>query len=223
MDLTGISVLYFVCVAFGFVFALVTAVFGELGGHVHIGHIGHIGHVGSDIGGHSGEVGVGHDADAGVTHAGGVAHHPGGAVVGVGDEQQFPQSSVFNTLTILVFIAFFGLAGLFSTWVLKASPVVSLAFALPVALFAALGEFVLYVKVFIKAQGSSEATMNDILGCEAEVITSIPAERVGEIAYVIKGSRYNGPAVSADKEDLTRGTKVQVVNTRAGKWVVRAV
>jgi membrane-bound ClpP family serine protease len=82
-------------------------------------------------------------------------------------------------------------------------------------------QFLLYVNVFIKAQGSSEATMSEILGCEAEVITTIPEGRVGEIAYVIKGSRYNAPASSADGEEILRGTRVYVVNLKANTFVVR--
>jgi membrane protein implicated in regulation of membrane protease activity len=204
MELSGISVLYFVCTAFGFLLALVTVIFGELGGHlgdhgVDIGHEADIGAEGADIG-----------HDAGV----------GGVASGAHD---MPQASYLNTLTILVFITFFGLAGLMATWVLHLPPLASLAFALPVGLIAAVGEFVLYVKVFIKAQGSSEATMQETLGCEAEVITTIPAEHVGEIAYVIKGTRYNAPATSADREELPRGTRVRVVNTQGGILVVRAL
>jgi membrane protein implicated in regulation of membrane protease activity len=217
MELTGISIFYFVCVAFGFLFALVTVVFGELGAH--------IGDHGVEVGHPGAEVGVGHDADVG--HDVGAGHDVGpghGDVIGISAEaQHMPQASVLNTLTVLVFIAFFGLAGLFAVWVLRLPPVPSLAFALPVGLIASAAEFVLYVKVFVKAQGSSEATMQEILGCEAEVITSIPAEHTGEVAYVIKGSRYNSPATSEEKEDLPSGTRVRVVNTQGGVLVVRAI
>jgi membrane protein implicated in regulation of membrane protease activity len=216
MELTGISIFYFVCVAFGFLFALVTVVFGELGAHVG-DHGVDVGHPEAGIGAEA--VDLGHDADIG--HDADVGH---GSVLGVSAEaQHMPQASYLNSLTVLVFIAFFGLAGLFAVWVLHLPPLMSLAFALPVALISAAAEFALYVKVFIRAQGSSEATMQETLGCEAEVITSIPAEHVGEIAYVIKGTRYNAPATSADKEDLSRGTRVRVVNTQGGVLVVRAI
>lgn len=210
MQLTGISVFYFVCVAFGFLFALITVIFGELGAHLgdHGVEVGHPG---------AGDVG-GHELEAG--HAGEVSHAEAGDA---GGGHGMPQASVLNTLTILVFVAFFGLAGLFATWVLKWDALPSLGFALPVGLMSAAAEFVLYVKIFIKAQGSSEATMQEILGCEAEVITGIPADRVGEIAYVIKGTRYNAPATSEEKEDLPRGTRVRVVNTRGGVMVVKSI
>jgi membrane protein implicated in regulation of membrane protease activity len=212
MELNGISILYFVCVGFGFVFALVTVIFGELGAHLgdHSLEVGHA---------EAGDVGIGPGTDVG--HDVGVGH---GEAIGVPAEaQQMPQASYLNTLTILVFIAFFGLAGLFAVWVLHLGTLASLAFALPVGLISAAGEFLLYVKVFIKAQGSSEATMQETLGCEAEVITTIPAEHTGEIAYVIKGTRYNAPATSADREELPRGTRVRIVNTQGGVLVVRAI
>lgn len=215
MELTGISIFYFVCTAFGFLFALVTVVFGELG--THFGDHGvEVGHGSVEVDHPGADVGVGHDADVG-------GGHEAGGVDISSEAQHMPQASYLNTLTILVFITFFGLAGLLATWVLHMPPLMSLAFALPVGLIAAAGEFVLYVNVFIKAQGSSEATMQETLGCEAEVITTIPAEHMGEIAYIIKGTRYNAPAKSADNEELPRGTKVRIVNTQGGVLVVRAL
>lgn len=202
MELTGISIFYFICVAFGFLFALITVIFGELGAHV---------------GGH--EIELGHPGAEGID----AGHDLGGAADVSAPGHEMPGASVLNTLTVLVFIAFFGLAGLFAVWVMHLPPLASFAFALPVGLISAAAEFVLYVKIFVKAQGSSEATMQEILGCEAEVITSIPAGHMGEIAYVIKGSRYNAPATSADKEELPRGTRVRVVNTQGGVMVVRAI
>ena len=202
---SGIALLYFGCLLFGFIFALIGAIFGEFGGHADVDAGGHE----IDFGGHDvdfgGDVDVSHEFAADVH--GGLDHDLG--------------ASALNTITISTFIGFFGLSGLFAVWALKLGTAASLAFALPTAVVIAAAQFYLYVKIFVKAQGSSEATLADTLGCEAEVITPIPNNRVGEIAYVIKGSRYTAPAASADDEDIPRGTRVHVVNIRGTTFVVR--
>lgn len=201
---TGIAIFYFACLAFGFVFALIGAVFGELGGHFHIG-----------IGAH--HVDFGHGVNS--SHGFDSAEH--GADVGGADANHMPGASVLNTITVSTFVGFFGISGLVAVWVLHLGPISSVAFALPLSVLIAAGQFLLYVKVFVHAQSSSEATLSEILGCEAVVIAGIPAERVGQISYAIKGSRYTAPASSADHEDIARGSRVRVVNIKGATFVVR--
>lgn len=204
MEWSGIAVFYFGCLSLGFLFALVGAFFGEFLGRGDV-----------DAGGH--EIDIGHDVDAGgVGHEMDLGHDAAAAHAG-----EAGSASILNSITISTFVAFFGLAGLVAVWGFGLGGVPSLAFALPVAMITAAAQFYLYVKLLVKAQASSEATMFDILGCQAEVITAIPADRVGEIAYVIKGTRYSAPAASADNEDIPRGTRVQVVNIRGATLVVR--
>lgn len=218
MVLTGIAIFYFICFGVGFLFALIGAVFGEISGHAEIG-AGHdidLDHGGVEIGEHSLE--LGHDVD--------ISHdiEPGGHALDVSsDTGDMPSANMLNSITISVFVSFFGLAGLFATYVLKLETLLSLVFAFPLAIIIAAAQFYLYVRVFVQSQASSEATMSDVLGCEAEVITSIPGDRVGEIAYVIKGARYTSAAVSSDGTDLPRGSRVQVVNIRGATLVVRII
>lgn len=209
IEFSGIAIFYLCCLGIGFILALIGAIFGEIAGHgVDFGH-GDIA-----VGGH--EIGVGHAPE--VSHAGEFTGHE----VGIGpDGGDMPGASFFNTITIATLIAFFGLTGLLATWLLRLPVLFSIAFSLPVSILIAVGQFLLYVKLFIKAQASSEATLSDILGCEAEVATSIPAGGVGEIAYVIKGSRYTAPASSSDGQPITRGTRVHVVNIRTNTLIVR--
>ena len=192
---SGMSLFYFACSVLGFLFALMGAMFGELAAG---------GDVDADVGGDGFD--FDHDID-----------------VGVGDVGEMPGAAIFNTITVSTFVGFFGLSGLFAIWVLNMSPLPSLALSLPTAVLIAAAQFILYLKIFVHAQGSSEATMAETLGCEAEVITPIPADRVGEIAYVIKGTRYTAPAASADKEDIPKGARVQVVNIRGTTFVVRSL
>lgn len=210
---TGLAFFYFACLLFGFLFALIGALFGEVFGHGGLEMGGHE----IDLGGGGHEVDFGgHEVDFG--HAGGVEGH----VIGVeGGGHEMPGASVFNTITISTFIGFFGIGGLIAVWGFGQGALGSLAIAVPSAAIMAALEFLLYVKVFVKAQASSEATLSEILGCEAEVTASIPGERVGQIAYVIKGSRYTAHAASADGEDIPRGTRVRVVNIRGNTLMVR--
>ena len=205
---SGLALFYFACLLFGFLFALIGAVFGEFGhGGVEGGHE-------VDVGGGGHEVDFGHAAG----HEAGV----GGHVIGVeGGGHAMPGTSVFNTITISTFTGFFGIGGLIAVWGFGQSALGSLAIALPAAALMAALEFLLYVKVFVKAQASSEATLAEILGCEAEVTAGIPSDRVGQIVYVIKGSRYTAHAGSADGEDIPRGARVRVVNIRGNTLMVR--
>ncbi|MEN6356243.1 MAG: NfeD family protein [Armatimonadota bacterium] len=211
IEWTPIALVYLGCLVFGFTLALVTAILGELIGHADVGAPGH-------------DIDMGHDVDmvhvGNLGHVGDVGDH-GDIVAAHTHTGDASGASVFNTLTIMTFIASFGLSGLFALWVLRMHPVLSLAFATPMGVLLAAAQFLLYVNIFIKAQASSEATMSEILGCEAEVITTIPSGHVGEIAYNIKGTRYNAPATSTDGDEIARGTKVYVVNIKANTFVVR--
>ena len=205
MEWSIIAIFYFACLSFGFLFAFLGAVFGEIFGHAETevgGHEVDLGHADADVAGH--EVDLSHDVDVG--HAG-----------------DMPGAHFFNMITVATFSGFLGLIGLVLVWGLGMAALPSLAVSVPLALLVAAAQFVLYVRIFIRAQGTSEATLSETLGCKADVITTIPGDRVGEIAYVIKGSRYTAPAASADGADLPRGARVQIVNMKGSIFIVRPV
>lgn len=204
---SGIAVFYLICTSLGFLFALIGAIFGELGSHMHF-------HVGGDHVNIGGAVNSADGFDS--------ADH-GGAEAGAVGQGDMPGASVFNTITVSTFIGFFGISGLIGVWIIRLSDALSLIFALPISLLLAAVEFALYLKIFIHAQASSEATLYEVLGCEATVIASIPGDRIGQISYSVKGSRFTAPATSADGEDIPRGSKVRVVNAKGAVLVVRLV
>jgi membrane protein implicated in regulation of membrane protease activity len=215
MEWSAIAIFYFACFAFGFIFALLGAIFGELSGAFHVdvgGHHIEFGH-GVEHGGFSHGIEAGHDVGAG-------SHEIAG---GVEAGHAMPGANILNTITIATFLSFFGLTGLLSVWVFRMPAPLSLVFALPMSMLVAAAQFFLWVKVFVKAQASSEATLSDILGCEAEVAAGIPAERVGQINYAIRGSRFTAPAVSSDGTEIPRGARVVIVNVRGNTLVVRPV
>ena len=195
---TALALFYFACMIVGFVVALVGALAGEFGGHISAGEHGvEIGHAEAE----THDFSAGHDADIGAGH-------------------DMPTTSVMNTITMATFLGFFGIAGLIGVWGFGLGPVRSLAFALPTAIIMAAAEFLMYVKYFVNSQASSEATVEDTQGHEAEVITTIPEGKVGEIAYVIKGARYTAPAVSESGDAIEHGQKVIIVGSRHNYTVV---
>lgn len=203
MEWTGIAIFYFICLFSGFLFALIGAVFGEIGGHFHV-----------DVGGHN--VDLGHSVSS--SHGFESGEHGGDFASG---SDHMPGASFLNTITLATLIGCFGLFGLIAVWVFHMGALTSLAFSMPASLVAAIAQFAVYVKLFINAQASSEATVSDVLGCRAEVIATIPADSVGQITYVIKGSRFTAPAASADGVSIKRGTSVLVVNVKGSTLVVR--
>ena len=199
---TGIAIFYFGCMLFGFLFALMGAIGGSFGGHGGLaGHGGEIGHAPGgehDLAGH-GAVEHGFDSSG---------------------PENMPGASVFNAITVSTFAGFLGVTGLISVWGFHMSPLASLAFSLPTAAVIAVGQFLLYVKLLVNAQGSSEATDLDLIGHDAEVITSIPKDGVGEIAYVIRGTRYSAPARSEDGAPIDHGCQVVVLTVHKTHVVV---
>ena len=89
------------------------------------------------------------------------------------------------------------LAGL--AWSLRRSrprrrPFVSAPLAVVSGLLIAAAVFRLFNSIFHKTQSSSESHVLGLIGQTANVITPIPENGVGEIAYVDQGSRYSSPA-----------------------------
>jgi membrane protein implicated in regulation of membrane protease activity len=56
--------------------------------------------------------------------------------------------------------------------------------------------FYIFSKLFQATESSSEARVTELVGLEAEVITPIPPEGMGEITYVTRGTRFTAPARS---------------------------
>ena len=61
------------------------------------------------------------------------------------------------------------------------------------ALVIAAGVVWVFGTVFHQVDSSSESRVGKLVGMTATVITPIPANGVGEIAYVQAGSRYSAP------------------------------
>jgi RNA polymerase sigma factor (sigma-70 family) len=181
--------IYAVCFGVGLVFALLSAVFGHVGG----GH----GELSHDAGAH------GH-AEAGS----GVHDMPGFAPVG--------------PTTIATFVTAFGGIGMVLVRIGVAQrftgPIAS-AGALVIAAAVGWG----FSVVFRRTQSSSEGHVALLVGQDATVITPIPIDGVGEIAYVQSGSRYSAPARSESGAAVVSGATVRIVRVVGSQFYVNTI
>ncbi len=150
------------------------------------------------LGGHAGDAGMDVSADA----AGG-----GDAPDATSDGVHF---SPLSPVVIAMFVTAFGATGMICLKVFKFSWVASLVVAVILGVAAAAVTFYIFVVLFSKTQGSSESQIAKMLGGQAEVITPIPAQGVGEIAYVSKGARYTAPARSVDQKEIKAHAIVRI-------------
>jgi len=132
-----------------------------------------------------------------------------------------PGLSPFSPTTIASFLTAFGAFGLiFSRIEATKSPWVSAPLSVVGALLVAAGVVTLFGWVFHKTQSSSESIVASLVGTSATVITPIPANGVGEIAYVQSGTRYSAPARDERGAPVTNGQTVKIVRIVGSQFYV---
>jgi membrane-bound ClpP family serine protease len=160
--------------------------------------------LGHMFGGHdAGGVGTGGHAEAGYDHSG------------------VPGVSFFSPTVIACFITAFGACGLIlshiegtqSVWI--SAPISAVAGALM-----ALVAFLIFNWMFRQTQSSSESRVASLVGQVASIITPIPANGVGEIAYVQGGTRYTAPARTEDGAPVTAGRPVRITRVVGTQYFV---
>jgi membrane-bound ClpP family serine protease len=156
-------------------------------------------------------LGGGHD-----THVGSGGH----AEVGM-SSHDMPGMSAFSPTIIASFVTAFGGLGL----IFHEIPATSSAWAS--ALLAAVGAFVIaYTLLFLlrlmfrSTQGSSESKTAEVIGMVGHVITPIPEQGVGEIAYVQGGSRYTAPAREEKGMAVANGQAVKITRIIGSQFYV---
>ena len=204
--ITLLFIAYLVCFLLGLGYWVIAGVFGAFGG---IGHDipGH--DIGADVS-HGGEVnlGGGHDVVAGhdATAADVGGHAPG-------DISTEPAVSPFSPQILSVVLMAFGATGIICHEVFNMEAT-SLLPSGAAGIIMGVAVFLLFYLVIRKIQGSSSPSMRESIGLEAEAITPIPHDAVGEIAYVLRGSRFTARAVSLTGGVIGNHVVVQIV-----KWV----
>ena len=172
---------YLLCFFIGFFYAIVSGILSGVFGGADV-----------DIG----DV----DVDAGDIDAGGADIDSGGLHL-----------SPLSPVTIAMFTSSFGALGAILT---KFSPQLGIPVTLGIAIVSGIviagATMYFFYRLFRSTQESSEARVSDIIGLDAEVITAIPAEGFGEIAYIARGTRFNSTARSIDGKDVPRNATVKI-------------
>src|ERR1043166_2866841 len=154
-------------------------------------------------GDHGGDVGTGGHAEAGYDHTG------------------LPGISFFSPTVLACFITAFGACGLILTniestrsmWI--SAPISAIAGG-TMAFFA----FLLFNWMFQKTQSSSESRVGSLAGISASIVTPIPQDGVGEIAYVQGGTRYTAPARTETGAPVPAGKPVRITRIVGTQYFV---
>lgn len=118
-----------------------------------------------------------------------------------------------SPMMVAFFLVCFGLVGLLtSEWQYQ----LGTKSLIPAIGFAAVTSYLLRKGVgviFSGATGGNEPRPGEEVGLEAEVISAIPDDGPGTIAYVVRGMRYTRAARSATKEGFRSGEKVVITRS----------
>lgn len=146
------------------------------------------------FGGHDGgDVGTGGHAEAGFDHSG------------------MPGISFFSPTVLAAFVTSFGACGLILSKIKATESVwVSAPLSAVIGMLIATAAFFLFNKMFQATQSSSESRVGSLVGQTASIITPIPENGVGEIAYVQGGSRYTAPARTEKGTAVAAGKPVRI-------------
>jgi len=153
-----------------------------------------------------GDLGTGGHAEAGYDHSG------------------LPGVSFFSPTVLSCFVTAFGACGLILT---KIEATSSVWISAPISAIAgaamAFVAFLLFNFMFKHTQSSSESRVASLVGQTASVITPIPADGVGEIAYVQGGSRYSAPARAEHGIAIAGGKPVRITRIVGTQFYVEPI
>jgi membrane protein implicated in regulation of membrane protease activity len=169
-------------------------------GYVVIASI--LGHVAEAFDGHGGGHGDGGDGNG---HAATTFHFP-----------------FFSPVALATLFGSLGGWGLILKHGFRVADETSLIAAIPLAV--ATGYAVTYAawRMVNSSRGTISYRMSDLVGASAEVLTPIPPGGVGEVAAVVSGQRYSGPAREHRGREVSRGAVVKVVEVIGGTLLVTA-
>lgn len=157
-------------------------------------------------------LGGGHDAHF---------HGSGGHAEAGLDGHDMPGVSAFSPTIIASFVtAFGGLGIIFHEIPATSSPWKSAPLAAAGAFVIAYLFLLLLRLLFKDTQASSEGITAEAIGMVGHVITPIPENGVGEIAYVQAGSRYTAPAREEKGIPVPNGQAVKITRIVGSQFYV---
>lgn len=123
--------------------------------------------------------------------------------------------------TVATFVTGFGGGGVVAHYMLEWPLLGSLGVAFVSGLALAGAAFGVLELIFKQTLAGGEFALDEAIGREAEVITTIPAGGTGEIAYVVKGQRETAPARALGDVEIAHGRIVIVENVLGAMFHVR--
>lgn len=140
------------------------------------------------------------------------------------EETGMPGIAPFSPTIIASFVtALGGLGMIFSSIPATESFWISAPLSVLGGLIIAGGIFFLFEIVFRKLQSSSESRVGKLLGQTATIITPIPENGVGEIAYVQAGTRYTAPAREEKGFAVASGQAVKIIRIVGTQFYVQII
>jgi len=209
--------IYIFCLVAGLGLGFASGFLGDILGHAFGGHEVGVAH---DIGGHAI---AGHEIAGHEVHAGHEAH--AGAHEAAADTSSptdiASHMSPISPPVISTFLTMFGLFGIVGEEGLKLPPIIAAPGAGVVSIGLAAGVFYALAKLLSVSQGTSHVALRDLVGTDAEVITPIPANGVGEIAYVCETGRASLPARSEAGTMIPKHSMVVIMEIVGNTALVR--
>ncbi|HVU33347.1 MAG TPA: NfeD family protein [Opitutaceae bacterium] len=188
------TLFYAVCLIAGLLFTIVSA---------FAGHVFHGGDGGHDLGAGGHDLGTGGHAEAGF------------------DDSGIPGVSFFSPVVLASFITAFGGFGiLFSDIKATSSVWLSAPLSIAGALIVAFAVLSLFNAIFRRTQSSSESHVASLIGVPASLMSPIPENGVGEIAYVQASTRYTAPARSEKGVAIAVGQTVRITRVVGTQFFV---
>lgn len=124
---------------------------------------------------------------------------------------------------IATFVTVFGGLGYLMLHNTSWSPLPIAGVALMGALGVSAAVLFLVVLPLYAAQKGDALSIKGMIGLEAQVITAIGEDRLGEIVYEQGGTRHNAPAMSAEAATIPHGSRVRILDELAGTFVVEKI
>jgi membrane protein implicated in regulation of membrane protease activity len=131
--------------------------------------------------------------------------------------------SPLSPITIATFITVFGGLGVLSTQFFNLDPRLSLVVATVGGLAVAVVMFLLYSRVLIGSQASTQISRSELVGIEAEVTVPIGEAASGQVSYATKAGRMQSMARSMDGRPIPRGQLVTIVRVSGSQVLVRPI
>jgi len=145
----------------------------------------------------------------------------GGHVEAGADMSDMPGISAFSPTVLASFVMAFGGFGIiFHQIPATRSPWFSAPLAVLGGFIASATLLWLLRQLFRKTQSSSESKVASLAGLIATIVSPIPENGVGEIAYVQAGTRYTAPARAENGVAVAAGQSVKITRVIGSQFYV---